>query len=309
MQAHSYRAHGKLMLFGEYFVLDGCTALAWPTRFGQTLKVSSDSVQVRGIYWKSIDHKGFIWFEAYFDEELNLLHGLQDEVAARLQKFLLHARAMNPAFLKDGLYHEAEISADYPSEWGLGSSSTLISLIAQWAKVDAMELFFRSFTGSGYDIACAQAQGPISYRLSAPTKAEWKDIDLGSFLDQGVHFIYLGQKQDSREGIQHYREQNDKSATLEQLNKLIINFEQEANRENLIKTMQQSEALIGETLYLAQVHNTLFSDFPGAIKSLGAWGGDFIMAVAFDRAFNTHGYFHEKGHDVVFTAADILLPS
>ncbi|MDX5321837.1 MAG: hypothetical protein LPK45_11910, partial [Bacteroidota bacterium] len=127
-EIRKYRANGKLMLFGEYAVLDGCPAIAWPTRFGQELETRSDSVQVKGLYWKSINHKGEIWFEAYFDENFQLLHELQDEIALSLQKILLHAQALNPAFLHDGLYHEAIIRTDYPAEWGLGSSSTLVYL-------------------------------------------------------------------------------------------------------------------------------------------------------------------------------------
>ncbi len=307
--SRSFRAHGKLMLFGEYFVLDGCTALAWPTRFGQSLAVSSDSVQVRGMYWKSFDHKGHIWFEAYFDEELNLLHGLQDEVATRLQKFLMHARALNPNFLKDGLYHEAQITADYPSEWGLGSSSTLISLIAQWAGIDAMDLFFRSFTGSGYDIACAEAKGPIVYNLLDENKADWKEIELGGFLQQDVYFVYLGQKQDSREGIQHYREQEKGGPALFALNTLIENYQANPSRNQLLVSMDESEQLIGEALNLVQVKTKLFSDFPGAIKSLGAWGGDFVMALAADSNLDTRSYFQENGYATIYEAKEILLPT
>ena len=53
----------------------------------------------------------------------------------------------------------------FPRAWGLGTSSTLISLIAQWAKCDPFELLFEAFGGSGYDIACATANSPISYQL------------------------------------------------------------------------------------------------------------------------------------------------
>jgi len=266
-------------------------------------------VQVRGLYWKSIDHKGHIWFEAYFDEELNLLHGLQDEIATRLQKFLMHARALNPNFLKDGLYHEAHITADYPSEWGLGSSSTLISLIAQWAGIDAMELFFRSFTGSGYDIACAEANGPIAYTLIDGNKPKWNEVELGDFLQQRVYFVYLGQKQDIREGIKHYREQDKGGPALSELNSLLENYQLNPSRSELLLCLDKSEKLIGEALNLPLVKSELFHDFRGAVKSLGAWGGDFVMALATEPEFDTKSYFQEKAYATVFEAKEILIHS
>lgn len=304
----SFRANGKLLLFGEYFVLDGCPALAWPTKFGQSLEVRTDSVQVKGLYWKSLNHKGEIWFEVYLDEELNVLHGLSDEVSERLQKFLLHARALNPDFLRNDYYHEATIRADYPSEWGLGSSSTLISLIAQWAQVDAMELFFRSFTGSGYDIACATAQKPLLYQLTAPQKAHWKELQLAdSFLHEAV-FVYLGKKQDSREGIAHYQA-TGRSDTVakEKMTLLIESLLQQPSREQLLLAMKESEAIISTSLSLPVVKEQFFADFPGEVKSLGAWGGDFVMALAKEPSFDAKEYFSKRGYATCFSAKEILL--
>jgi hypothetical protein len=47
----------------------------------------------------------------------------------------------------------------------LGTSSTLINNIAQWFGIDAYELLWKSFGGSGYDIASAQHNKPIVYQL------------------------------------------------------------------------------------------------------------------------------------------------
>lgn len=304
----SFNAHGKLLLFGEYVVLDGCRALAWPTKFGQSLQVNSEEAHVKGLYWKSFDHKNTLWFEAWFDEELNLLHGLDDEIARRLQRFLLQARALNPIFLKDGLYHEAHISADYPSEWGLGSSSTLISLIAQWADIDAMELFFRSFRGSGYDIACATTGNPILYRLEGPQKAKWEELEWGPDVLDGAIFVYLGKKQDSREGIAHYQEQGvNKEALIQSMDGIVDSLLGQPNRTTLLKAMHESEQLLSSSLNLEKVKDLYFPDFPGEVKSLGAWGGDFVMALAEEPGFDLRNYFLKKGFEVVFTGQDLLI--
>ena len=303
-----YRAHGKLLLFGEYFVLDGCRAIAWPTRFGQELHTHKEEVQVKGLYWKSLNHKREIWFEAYFDENLGLLHGLNDDVSLSLQKILLSARAINPGFLKDGLYHEAVIRSDYPAEWGLGSSSTLIHLIAQWAGINAMELFFRSFQGSGYDIACAGANGPILYRLAAEQKPIWSELFIPRELLDSAVFVYLGKKQNSREGIALYHSKQKSAAlALPLLDEAIDAWVLNPDRKGLTELMAFSEKHISETLGLPTAGGTLFADYPGKVKSLGAWGGDFVMAIPADPGFDSLHYFREKGYDTVLQPDTLLL--
>ncbi len=300
------KAHGKLLIFGEYFVLDGCPALAFPTQLGQRLQTSSDDVQVKGLYWKSFNHKDELWFEAYFDEELRLLHGLNDEVAERLEKILQAARTLNPEFLRDGKYHEAHSFLEYPAEWGLGSSSTLISLVAQYANVDPMKLFFNSFPGSGYDVACAQEDGPILYEVRGQL-AEWSKPTLQwDFMDQ-LHFVYLGKKQDSRAGIERYRNHGTRlNSSRQALSEIVLETTQPIEKERFLELMRLSEELIGEALGLTPVQES-FPDFPGAIKSLGAWGGDFILAVPEDSSFDSRAYFLEKGHEIQFQAKELLL--
>lgn len=44
------RANGKLLLTGEYLVLDGALSLAFPTRKGQTLLAKKS--EKKGFFWK-----------------------------------------------------------------------------------------------------------------------------------------------------------------------------------------------------------------------------------------------------------------
>ena len=57
----NFYSHGKLLLTAEYLVLDGAKALAVPTKKGQFLKDAD--AEKNTLSWKSIDHKGKIWFE------------------------------------------------------------------------------------------------------------------------------------------------------------------------------------------------------------------------------------------------------
>ena len=50
----STKANGKLLLTAEYFVMDGATALALPTRFGQQLS-AKDADKAGILQWQSFD--------------------------------------------------------------------------------------------------------------------------------------------------------------------------------------------------------------------------------------------------------------
>ena len=68
----SFYSNGKLLITGEYVVLDGAKALAVPTKFGQYLEVKPS--EKKSIYWKSFDSNNQIWFEdeIFWSEIINL---------------------------------------------------------------------------------------------------------------------------------------------------------------------------------------------------------------------------------------------
>ena len=51
----------------------------------------------------------------------------------------------------------------------------------------------------------------------------------------------------------------------------------------------------------------MFKDFEGEVKSLGAWGGDFVMACTENDAEYVSRYFKNKGLDTVLTYKKLLL--
>ena len=67
-----FHANGKLLISGEYLVLEGALSLAVPTKKGQSLKF--DPTDISFLHWKSLDVNGKIWFEAKFNtEEFNII--------------------------------------------------------------------------------------------------------------------------------------------------------------------------------------------------------------------------------------------
>jgi hypothetical protein len=49
-----------------------------------------------------------------------------------------------------------------------------------------------------------------------------------------------------------------------------------------------------------------FPDFPGEIKSLGAWGGDFAMVVSKEEEKDLLSYFSGKGLNTLFSFEEII---
>ncbi len=85
-----FYSNGKLLLSGEYLILDGATGLALPTTFGQEMLVSNfDSEGV--LFWESLDESGDSWFEGKFNlADLKLINYTgQEKVAHTLQRILV----------------------------------------------------------------------------------------------------------------------------------------------------------------------------------------------------------------------------
>jgi hypothetical protein len=51
----------------------------------------------------------------------------------------------------------------------------------------------------------------------------------------------------------------------------------------------------------------MFGDFNGGVKSLGAWGGDFILAASPDQDTQVKDYFETKGFQPVFSLKEIAI--
>lgn len=297
-----FYSNGKLLLTGEYGVLDGAVALAVPTKKGQSLEVSENESQ--NIVWKSFDDKGLLWFEGVFETKgLKIMNSTDLQVAETLQKILFEAKRLNTVFLSEDNGYTINTHLDFPRDWGLGSSSTLLNNIAQWAKIDAFTLLWNAFTGSGYDIACAMYNKPIQYQL-INNEPNIKEVKFNPEFLSSVYFIHLNKKQNSRDGINAYRKKDfDTLSFTQKLGKLSTQITNCEDLELFKKLITQHEELVGEILNQSPIKQQFFNDFDGAIKSLGAWGGDFIMAAGTQ---NTPEYFKNKGYSTVLTYSEMV---
>ena len=307
MLPFSTSPHGKLLLTGEYFVLEGAWALACPVRYGQKLHAAPDGPP--GILtWRSLDETNTCWFEGQFRlPDLETLRTTDAKTAEVLRDMLLACRRQQPDFLAEGGW-SVETRTDFPRAWGLGTSSTLVAALGRWAGADPYRVLSETLGGSGYDLACAYAEGPILYRLGAggPTV---QAVDFRPAFADDLYFVYLGQKQDSREGIRHFRNQPSerRAEAAHRISALTEAALAAASLEQFAAVLREHEAVVADSLGLETAQARWFPDCPGTIKSLGAWGGDFILATGWGTEAEIKTYFVQKGFQTAISYPEMAL--
>lgn len=307
MEEISFYGHGKLMLTAEYLVLDGATSLALPTKKGQHLKVITTKSHSRKLEWKSYTNSGELWFEALFDRNFQILFTSDQEKARVLQQMLLVCVFYNADFLIEDNYVEAETTLEFNREWGLGSSSTLIYCLASWAQIDPFILLKEAFSGSGYDIACAKSDSPILYKLNNK-KPVFTPVSFKPSFSKNIWFVYLGKKQTSKNEVSKYSElefnKHEAVIKADQITNQLIKCEHLAEFEELL---EQHESLLSSCLNKPTIKHLYFQDYEmGAIKSLGAWGGDFVLVTGKNEEEVLH-YFNSKGLNTIFSFNQLTL--
>lgn len=296
-----------MLLTGEYAVLDGAKSLGLPTKFGQSLVVKRTTST--DIIWESYDMNGKLWFAAdisLFD--FSAVKTKDEVISDFLQRVLKNAVRLNSEFLSQWNGFKIETKLEFPLEWGLGSSSTLIYLIAEWAEVNPLLLYFKTEEGSGYDVACAFADGPIVY-INSEDEVSYTEVDFNPKFKDNLFFVHLGLKQDSKAGIRDYlKSVKKKSALVKEITEIteeVLKVDKLSTFEGL---MEKHEGLIAKHTGFTTIQQKMFQDYDdGVIKSLGAWGGDFILATSNKSLEHVKSYFEGKGLKTVLPYKDIIL--
>lgn len=299
--------NAKLLLTSEYLVLNGAQALAVPLKFGQRLCVEENKLGF--ILWESIAHDGSSWFSGtYALSDFSIVKSSNPDIAKYPRRLLLAAQKLNPSFCIASFGYNVISTLNYPLHWGLGSSSTLIAAVAGWAGIDPFQLHFEVSKGSGYDIACAVSNGPIIYSLRG-NKPEFERVSFSPAFADKIFFVYQGNKQDSAEGIQKYRSRNSNpdQETIKKSNLLTDRLLNLASLQEFEQVLREHELMISNLLEIPSIRQTIFSDLPGEVKSLGAWGGDFCMLTWNDNPESLSTYLKSKGLETWFNYNDIVL--
>ena len=299
----TFRANGKLLISGEYTILDGSLSMALPTKRGQVLHYKEVDHDI--LHWRSLDIKGETWFEAHFKgNELTIVDSSDDLKAETLKEILLTAAGLSNTVNR--LRGEVTTVLEFPTNWGLGSSSTLLCCVAQCFSIDPMQLHFKVSNGSGYDVACGMTDSPITYQLNDGL-AEVNQIQWKPPFSASLFFVYLNTKQQSSTEVDKYQDRKasiDLAEIVEEISVLSQTMITATSLDVFNKTIDKHEEIMSAVLGYPTVKELYFSDYKGAVKSLGAWGGDFILATgnAQDRV-----YFADKGFSVIQELESLIL--
>ena len=152
-----------------------------------------------------------------------------------------------------------------------------------------------SFRGSGYDIACAQIDTPIVYSKSKH-KSKSLQVNLKWPFTESLFFVYLNKKQDSKKAIAYYNAlSQNKELTIKNVNELTKQFINCKSLSHFEEIIEAHEDLLSDILKTPKIKDSLFVDYSGSIKSLGAWGGDFVLVTRKDAL----AYFIERGYKTI----------
>ena len=303
-----FHANGKLMLTGEYLVLQGARALALPLNLGQSLEVTTINDANGMIHWDAYTPKGF-WFASIFSKHDFTVHASDDmDKADNLSKIFRAIKSLNPNILQDKNDYFFTTRLEFDKDWGLGSSSTLISLLAQWANVNPYELLKMTMGGSGYDIACATASQPIIYHLENGNPIVEKANFKPAFSDK-LYFVYQGHKQSSGKEVKSFKERAQKldlSSEISEISDISENLIKTSSFNDFCALLTRHEEIMSRCLEQPEL-KTKFTDFQGVVKSLGAWGGDFFLAATEMSESEVKSYFNKKGLNTVIRYNKIVL--
>lgn len=286
-------------------VLDGAKVLAVPCKLGQTMHIKERPGSE--LIWKSYDKTGKIWFEASFDlMGFDVMKTTDEDIAQNLRNLLRAVCRQDGDFLSKWKKYTVETYLDFDLDWGLGASSTLVACLAEWADVNPYYLLFDSFGGSGYDVACADAEGPIMYQLGEESLSV-ESVDFNPSFKDHLYLVYLGRKQNSREAIKYYsKKKKNLNGAIPELTDLTAQVIASKTLADFEKLMQSHEQILSSILNIKPVKELYFNDYWGTIKSLGAWGGDFVLVTSDRDAEETKKYFEEKGYETFFSFDEIV---
>ncbi len=314
MQKKFFFSPGKLMLTGEYVVLNGAKSLAIPTgKYGQSLEIepNEDSRHT----WKSFENED-MWFTADYSLDLKETISTNDMSKAEfLRKILQFISLYKPLLFNTPLHFTSRLN--FHREWGFGSSSSLLVLLYKWSNINPFILNRKFYGGSGYDIAVGIENSALVYQLTPHSKPfpaipEWNDDvapfwrvlnEFHPFFLADLKLVYLNKKQKSAEEIKKYKKAVVTKEQINQISQITEAVLQTNKLHDFSALMRQHEHIIAEILQRSPIQNKYFNDFDGVIKSLGAWGGDFVLAIG----KNSKEYFKQKGFDTILDLDKMLI--
>ena len=292
---------GKVLLTGEYVILDGALSLAAPTKFGQYLRLRESESNL--INWKSINFDGNIWFKCLITSDtLKVKSTSSKKISNTLVEIINLIRDYNPTFLKK-CGTDISTNLTFEKNLGLGTSSTLISNLSKISGVNPYTLNNKIYKGSGYDIACAESISPILYKLDKDRRTI-NQVSFKPSFNECIYFVYLNKKQNSFSEIKRYNKNKASISIINEISNITSEILVCNSIDGFNKLIEAHELIISKLISKKTIKDVLFKDFDGSMKSLGGWGGDMIMVTSHN---NPSVYFKERGYSTIFKFKELLV--
>jgi len=297
-----FKSNGKLLITSEYLVMKGATALAIPAKLDQELTIKSTNTDF--IYWESFDKNNLIWYKEKFflDKGSLIYHGKKNKISDLIIRLFDYIHRFNDP--KKSIGNEFIWKLNFDRNWGLGSSSTLINNLSKWAKVNPYKLLFSVFNGSGYDIACCDKSNPIIFQKK-DDYLSFSNTNFNPNFLNNLFLVFLNKKQNTQKSVQNFLK-NDAHyiEEINQINNIVNGIQNVKDLTAFESLIERHEKIIANILQIPTIQNEKFPKYNyGIIKSLGSWGGDFVLATGDERNMD---YFREKGFNTVKKISDLL---
>lgn len=263
-----FTAFTKFLLTSEYLVLDNVPALATPLRYTQTLTATplDDNIITLHAY----DHQ---WQQRY-DHTRDLDNISGDDLASQSLLFCHQQWLITWGY-------SLTTHIDFPRLRWLGTSSTLLSLIAQRSGCDIRELYDHVSNGSWYDIACAQASSPLIYTRHTRSITP---VSLQPSITDHLFFVYSNHKQTSHREVTSYRQRhphgidNHNKKLFTDITHALLDRQDIASRQELLTT---HDTQLAHILWRPRLSQQLpRTQQLGVVKPLWARWGDFFMIIS-----------------------------
>ncbi|MFB6318980.1 GYDIA family GHMP kinase [Saccharicrinis sp. FJH54] len=308
MKEDIYTAYskGKLMLAGEYLVLAGSKSLSVPLKAGQKLTISFNADGPHEVLWKTFEGESQPIEFSFPIEDIDQQKYKPEGDRGYLLRILRSARRINRTFLAERGLYVAESEFDPGLKPGLGQSSSLISNIAFWADVDVYRLNRLMSKGSGYDLATARAESAITFVKQCPSP-DIESVSLKPEILDKLFLVHLNKKESSEKSISLYLKLlMTKKKAVASMNTIIEEMVNAGSVSVFGKLMDQHDKLLAGVLRRKTVKDLYFKDFKGFVKSSGAWGGDYILALTEENEKWVKDYFTEKGYKQVLKLNELI---
>lgn len=299
-------SNGKLLITGEYLILKGALSLAMPVRYGQSIEMLEQD-ESNDLLWETL-MQGKHWFNTKIDlSDWTASETNNEDILSFLLKALKAGQQINPAFKEKLAGKKITTKINFDINWGLGSSSSLLSNIAWLADIDPFDLHFAISKGSGYDVACARTQSPILFRLE-DSKPLVEEVDFAPEYQNHIYFLYLGKKQDSAKSVRDFLQKKENfTSEIKAVSEISKEILYTGNLCDFNYLVREHELILSTVLNRISLKEEFFSSFDGEMKSLGAWGGDFALVSSHIDRKRIEGYFKKKGLNTLFGFNDMKL--